>query len=126
MDVSRPLDDLISDAYQSSPIMSLMLADLTNPEARQWHRDISSTLKIPFAECRAVAGRVYSRDRLVLPPDNEFLHLQVLHRTHNAGPSGHPGRVGTIHLLNRSYWWPNMTMAARKFCQGFQRYSDKN
>lgn len=90
LDISRPIDDLITESYNASPVMALMLNNLENPVARKWHPEIRGTLRIAFAECRAVAGRIYFRGRLVVPPDDEALQLQILHRTHNSAPAGHP------------------------------------
>jgi Integrase zinc binding domain/Integrase core domain len=87
--------------------------------ARKWSKEVADKISLAFNECRVIAGRVYfRRDRLVIPPDDEALQLQILYRTHSSAPGGHPGRVRTIDLLNRNYWWPGMTTAARKFCQG--------
>lgn len=118
LDTSRAIDDLITESYNGSTMMSIILANLRDPEARNWIPGLRQELRISFAECRVVANRAYFRNRLILPPDDQEIQLQVLHRTHNSAPAGHPGRVRTIDLLNRTYWWPNMTLAARNFCKG--------
>ena len=116
LDTSRPLDELIDNSYQASSMLYDMAACLSDPHCRRWSPGLSKKLQIPFAECRLTAGRIYFRDRLVVAPDDPDIQLQVLYRTHASGPGGHPGRVKTIDLLNRSYWWPGMTVATRSFC----------
>ena len=63
-----------------------------------------------------VAGKVYFRDRLVIDPDDANIQLQLIHQTHASGPGGHPGRVKTLDLMNRKYWWPGMSIAVRTYC----------
>ncbi|KAI0993053.1 hypothetical protein K3495_g15131 [Podosphaera aphanis] len=118
LDVSRSIDDLIDEAYKKSALMIATLEDLTDQKKRRWSPMVAKVLRIAFAECKVVANRVYFRERLLIPPDDEQLQLQILHRTHNSFPAGHPGRVRTIDLLNRSYWWPGMNKAARIYCKG--------
>lgn len=118
IDISRPLDDLIDETYAKSALLRHMYEALQNPEARKWPKELKKELKIPFAECAAKAGRVYYRDRLVIDPLDAEVQIQIIHRTHTAAPGGHPGRVKTIDLLNRKYWWPGMTVAARAYCKG--------
>lgn len=63
-----------------------------------------------------VAYRAYYRGRLIIDPDDDFLHLQLIHRTHASGPGGHPGRTKTIDLMNRQYWWAGMTKKIEEYC----------
>jgi len=118
IDVSRPIDDLITESYHSSPLLQSMYEALMEPEKRKWPKEVKQDLSIPFAECRAVAGRIYYRDRLVISPADAELQLQLIHRAHTSTPAGHPGRTKTIDLMNRRYWWPGMTLLIRKYCQG--------
>jgi len=91
-------------------------AALKKPGCRAWPTAIKRRLRVPFAECRVVTGKIYFRDRLLVDPDDHNLHLQLIYRTHASGPGGHPGRTKTIDLMNRKYWWPGMTTAIRSFC----------
>ncbi|KAI0998665.1 hypothetical protein K3495_g9532 [Podosphaera aphanis] len=118
IDVSRPIDDLISESYYDSLLMQEIMDDVSDKSKRHWRASLAKLLKIDFIECRIVAGRVYYRDRLIIPPDDESIQLQLLHRAHNSGPAGHPGRERTIDLITRTYWWPGLTIAARRFCKG--------
>jgi len=34
---------------------------------------------------------------------------------HSSGPAGHPGRVKTLDLLNRTYWWPGISQFTATF-----------
>jgi hypothetical protein len=61
-----------------------------------------------MADCRVLNSRIYVRGKLFLPPDNE-LRTQAIYRTHSSGLGGYPGRMKTLDLLNRTYWWPQMS-----------------
>jgi hypothetical protein len=116
LDTSRHLDDLITDSYRDSPTLQSMVIALKSDRA--WPSDLKTRLRIPFAECELVAGRIYFRKRLIIDPDDNELQLQVIYRTHASGPGGHPGRAKTIDLLNRKYYWPNMATLIRHFVAG--------
>jgi hypothetical protein len=116
LDTTKHLDDLIDDSYRESPTLTLMMAAIR--EGDGWPAELKTRLRIPFAECKLIAGRIYFRDRLLIDPDDSELQLQILERTHSSGPSGHPGRTKTIDLLNRKYFWPRMTSLVRSFTKG--------
>ena len=73
IDVSRPIDDLISESYYDSLVMQEIVDDLSDKSERHWRASLAKILKIAFSECRIVAGRVYYRDRLLIPPDDESI-----------------------------------------------------
>jgi transposase InsO family protein len=118
IDTSRHIDDLIEESYARSPLLKEIIEAITDPDCRKWPPHLKKRLRIPFAECTTVAGKAYFRGRIILDPDDQELQLQAVHRTHAAGPGGHPGRVKTIDLMNRKYWWPGMSVAVRKYCKG--------
>lgn len=118
IDTSRHTEDLITDSYASSAFMASVMKALKSAGVRAWPSAIKQRLRVAFAECKLTAGRVYYRDRLMIDPDDVDLHLQLIHRTHSSAPGGHPGRVKTLDLMNRVYWWPGMSVAVRAFCKG--------
>jgi Integrase zinc binding domain len=67
-----------------------------------------------MTDCKIVENKIYYRDKLFLPPDDE-LRTQVIYRTHSTGPASHPGRTKTLDLLSRSYWWPRMSLDVREY-----------
>ena len=116
-DLDKPIDDLIARAYRSCDNTQRMLAALENPEARHWLKDIRKYLRIAMQDCEIHAGQIYYRGKLYIPPNDE-LKFHVIYRTHSTGPGGHPGRVKTLDLLNRSYWWPRMAKEVEQFVKG--------
>ena len=68
LDLSQHIDDLITASYAKSPILQAMLDCLTN--SRQWSPALRSRLRLSFAECQIIRGRIYHRGRLVIPPDD--------------------------------------------------------
>ena len=70
LDVSRHIDDLLTEMCENSALLQRMMTALAEPGARAWPKELKQRLRIPFAECRVVAGKVYFRDRLVIDPDD--------------------------------------------------------
>lgn len=84
-----------------------MLSALKDPYTRKWPTEYRKILRIAMQDCRVQNERIYYREKLWIPPDDE-LKVQIIYRTHSSGPTGHPGRTKTIDLVSRSYWWPQM------------------
>ncbi|RYO77870.1 hypothetical protein DL764_010172 [Monosporascus ibericus] len=117
MDVNQPIDALIDAAYRSSALASDILAALADPACKRFKQGIRKAFRAAKADCKAVQGRIYVRDRLFVP-DDDALKLQILHRSHSAAPAGHPGRFKTYDLLRRSYYWPRLSRDVATFVQG--------
>lgn len=115
----KPLYDLIRDAYKNDPIAQDIVANLLDASVRRWPKPLRKFLRCEKSECKLVDGLLYFRNRIWIP-DTPGLRLEVAHRTHSAGPAGHPGRVKTVDLLNRSYWWPGMSRFVAEFVHGCQ------
>jgi hypothetical protein len=115
LDVSRHIDELLAEMYENSSILQAMIAVRGKPGIRAWPKEIKGRLRISFVECRMVAGIVYFRDRLVIDPDVTNIQLQLIHRTHASGPGDYPGRVRTLDLINRQYWWLGMSIIVRTY-----------
>src|SRR4030088_824629 len=122
LDISCHIDELLAEMCESSAILQAMIEALGKPGTRARPKELKGRLKIPFEECRIVAGKVYFRDRLVIDPDDANIQLQLIHRTHASGPGGHPGRVKTLDLMNSKYWWPGMSIAVRTYCNACLLY----
>jgi len=85
-----------------------MIAALRDPDVRRWPKTLRKGLRISMTDCKIIRNRIYYRDKLFVPPDDE-LRTQIIYRTHSTGPAGHPGRVKTIDLVSRTYWWPRLS-----------------
>jgi len=116
---SKSLDDLVSVAYERNEIARRMVSALRDPTCRRWPKDIAREIRIDFADCSLVEGRIFFRQKLFIPPDPE-VRLQIIWRTHSSGPAGHPGRLKTEDLLRRTYWWPRMSKDVAKFVRACQ------
>ena len=114
LDVSQPIDELVDAAYLASPLIQEILAALANVRCRRFKGPIRKELRAAKADCKVVQGRIYVRDKLFIPP-NEELRLQILHRGHSAAPGGHPGRYKTYDLLRRTYYWPGLSRDVATF-----------
>jgi hypothetical protein len=115
-DLDKPIDELINTAYARSDLAQQMITALKDPQVRRWPKAFRKTLRVAMQDCQVHSNRVYYRDRLFLPPDDE-LKSQVIYRTHSTGPGGHPGRVKTLDLTTRSYWWPGMSQDIENYAK---------
>ena len=69
-------------------------------------------------------GLLYYKGKLYIPNDNE-LRGEVVKTCHDSPTTGHPGKHGTIELVQRYYWWPHMAAFIEKYvlgCDKCQRY----
>jgi len=106
----KPLEELIKNAYKENELARDMLAALCEREGRKvrrWPKQIRKLLRYNKSECLIVDGLIYYRNWVFVPNLPE-LRLEVVYRTHSLGPAGHLGRVKTLDLLNRTYWWPGI------------------
>ena len=113
----KSLDELIRAGYQENELAQEMVAALRDRETRRWPKKIRKLLRCDKSECSLLDGQVYFRQRLFVP-DAPDLRLEVVHRSHSSGPAGHPGRVKTLDLLNRTYWWPGISQFTAAFVKG--------
>ena len=117
----KSVDELIRQGYAENSLAQQMLAALRergernkDRTTRRWPKAIRKLLRCDKSECSIVDGLIYFRNRLFVP-DAPELRLEVVHRTHSSGPAGHPGRVKTLDLLNRTYWWPGISQFTATF-----------
>jgi hypothetical protein len=76
--IDKPIDDLITVAYASSDMANAMLSSLRDPECRKWPKSLRKELRIAMTDCKIVEDKIYYRDKLFLPPDDE-LRTQVIY-----------------------------------------------
>ncbi|QLI66561.1 Transposon Tf2-12 polyprotein [Metarhizium brunneum] len=116
-DLERPIDDIIDQAYNNSDLAQTMLTALRDPNVKCWPKSVRREIRIAMQDCKVRGNRIYYRDRLFLPPTDEA-KIQIIYRTHSSGPGGHPGRVKTLDLITRTYWWPRMSKDVEIFVKG--------
>jgi hypothetical protein len=114
-DDATPIDDLIDRAYQRSDTIRIALDALQDHTTRRWPKEIRKEMRIAMAECKVVEGRIYYRDRLFVPADDDELKIQIIYRAHSSGPGGHPGRYKTTELVSRTYWWPRLSRDVQSY-----------
>ena len=111
------ITEAISLAYENNDIAKLIILSLQDTSKPWWPGPLRLLLRKDKVEFKINAGFVYFRKRLFVP-DYENLRLEIVHRSHSSGPAGHPGRVKTLDLLQRTYWWPQMTQFVADFVKG--------
>jgi hypothetical protein len=121
-DDATPLDELVNRAYGKSETAGIAIAALKDPAVRKWPKSIKHEMDFAIGDCRVYDNRIYYRNRLFVPADDE-LKMQIVYRTHSSGPAGHPGRIKTTELIGRSYFWPRMTQDIQAFVKACEFYN---
>ena len=70
-------------------------------DQRYWQRHLKRKLRLPMAECKLIENRIYCRDRIFIPDDEE-LKLQILLNTHSSASTACPAKHKTINFLRLS------------------------
>jgi hypothetical protein len=67
---------------------------------RKWPKFIKHEINFAISDCRIYDNRIYYKNRLLIPADDEF-KMQIVYRTHSSGPAGHPGKEKENYRANR-------------------------
>ena len=111
------LIDAINQAYRENDIAKTMINYLQDSSKRTWLRSLQNVLRKDIAEFKLTNGLIYFRNRLYAP-DQKELRTMIVHRTHSSGLTGHPGRVKTLVLIQRTYRWPQRSKFVAEFVKG--------
>ncbi|VDB94093.1 unnamed protein product [Peniophora sp. CBMAI 1063] len=52
-------------------------------------------------------------------PDNQDLRRDIVRLCHDTPAAGHPGRMRTMELVQRDFWWPGMSVFIREYIRGY-------
>ncbi|EFQ87715.1 hypothetical protein PTT_16661, partial [Pyrenophora teres f. teres 0-1] len=104
----EPIDDVTTRAYERNDVAQQLIAAIQDPTVIRWPKNLRKQVRVPMIDCRVHNGKLFYRDRLYAPADDE-LRSQIVYRAHSSGPAGHPGRVKTLDLITRTWWWPGMS-----------------
>ncbi|KAM4055221.1 retrovirus polyprotein [Hirsutella rhossiliensis] len=90
--MDKPIDELVDRAYENSEMAQDMLTALRDASThRRWPKKWRKELRVAMADCSVIGNRIYYREKLFIPPNDQELKTQVIYRTHSTGPAGHPG-----------------------------------
>ena len=114
-------DLMIANAYEQDELVQAIsesiLQDASTPPTK--HKDALRNHGISLADCRLQGGRLFYKDRMWIPKDDELI-LAIIKEHHDTPSAGHPGRAATYELIQRSYYWPNMPTDIRKYVKACQ------
>jgi hypothetical protein len=113
LDTKLLLDTIIAQVYKSNADAHEIVKAICTDQ-RYWPRHLKRKLRLPMAECKLIENRIYFRDRLFIP-DDEDLKLQILLNTHSSAPTARPAKHKTIDFLRRSRFWPGLNQDAARF-----------
>jgi hypothetical protein len=86
---------------------------------QQGHRvfpaDLASPVKVSVSDCIIDdSGYLRFRGRLWVP-DYEPLRTAIIQELHDSVLAGHPGKNGTIAIVSRDFFWPNLQTTVKRF-----------
>ena len=120
------------------PLMEIMinLADedlmdwLNAVEGKYWDEDLCITFNNLFEgsatneekadftiNTNDSATRLFYQGRLYIP-NEPGLRRSIVRRYHDADTAGHPGQLGTYHVVSHFYWWPGLRSFVNAYVQG--------
>lgn len=82
------------------------------------HRSFTPQLKlsnVQIVDCTIDDRGALLRRGVLWVPDWEPLRTSLVQQTHDSHLTGHPGRDGTLAILQRSYFWPQQYLSVRQF-----------
>ena len=66
-------------------------------------------------------GYLRFRGRLWVP-DYEPLRTAIIQELYNSALTGHPGKNGTIIVVSRDFFWPNLQITVKQFVRNYGIY----
>jgi hypothetical protein len=82
---------------------------------RTFPQNLEEPVKVSIADCTLTTdGSLLFRGRRWVP-NHEPLKTRLIQETHDSVLSGHPGKNGTIGIMRRHFFWPNMQTDVRRF-----------
>jgi hypothetical protein len=120
----------LGSAEVSAPSLEKRIKDCLNRESSVAEAFKSLKAKGPrrllngLLEWEEQAGLVYYKGKLYIP-NNKELCSNIVKSCHDSPAAGHPGKHGTLELVSRLYWWPQMASFVDKYvlgCKKCQRY----
>jgi hypothetical protein len=82
---------------------------------RVFPTDLASPVKVSVADCIVDDnGYLRFRGRLWVP-DYEPLRTAIIQELHDSVLTGHPGKNGTIIVVSREFFWPNLQTTVKRF-----------
>jgi hypothetical protein len=106
VETDRSVQQIIEEEYPNDAFIQEILS-LIRDGARR-------SKKLSLSECEDREGRLYYRDRLVIP-NNDELKIKLLRIAHDSPAGGHSGRGKTLEILQREYYWPRMFETIRRY-----------
>ena len=97
---------------QDNDILWNRMKDVVAQGVRKFPPDVE--IKVSVSECTVENGILCFRGRKWVP-ENEELRTKIMQTAHDSPLTGHPGRKGTLAILMRDFFWPNMGTDVRRF-----------
>lgn len=81
----------------------------------------NTTMKKLLSEEHRLLGNTVIRRDKVYVPNNKAIKMKILQSRHDSLLAGHPGRLRTNELIQRDYYWPNMTKFINNYVDSCDR-----
>ena len=74
-------------------------------------------IRSKFTDWKIDDGIIRHQGRIYVPQNEELRH-DIIKSHHDPVVMGHPGRLKTLELIRRDYYWPGMTTTVSKWVEG--------
>jgi hypothetical protein len=106
LQIDHELLQKIKDRTKHDPVLQETIIKLQNGEQRD------SKIALGLCEMR---DDLLTYDSLIWVPDDDELHLKILHDCHDSQAAGHPGRAKTLELVSRQFYWPHQRKYVNRY-----------
>ncbi|CCO33420.1 Retrotransposable element Tf2 155 kDa protein type 3 [Rhizoctonia solani AG-1 IB] len=116
-EITTLLLEQIKEALQDDPSLDTVMAAAADPDS------MLRSIAAKFKDYTLQDGLLLYQGRIVVPDEPE-IKQQLLSHFHDSPGSGHQGRVRTLELINRHYYWLAMKFQVNcyvKSCEICQR-----
>jgi hypothetical protein len=91
------------------------LKEVVELGGRVFPADLNTKIKVSVSDCTIDnEGRLRFRGRLWVP-NYEPLRTTIIQELHDSVLTGHPGKNGTIAVVSREFFWPNLQTTVKQF-----------
>lgn len=73
------------------------------------------SIKVQITDCAIDERGALVRRGALWVPDWEPLRTTIIQHSHDSCMTGHPGRDSTLHIVSRTFFWPQQYLDVRKF-----------
>lgn len=127
--ITRPVVAFATLRFVSTLAKLMDSRSFTEGVQQGYDKDINFQDKQFIAELQLKQSLWYTKDGLLVIPDDIDVKTLIMTECHDTPYAGHVGRTKTLHNIRKNFWWPRMFADVRRFiasCDSCQRVKPTN